>query len=151
MDSKNKVVEAVLVALALGLFLGYHVWFFFVKTEWTKTKDNYYGINGKGKIARLIFTQIVSSQPKNAILGIQQARLALTPSFCCQAYGISAPYCPCSLSIACMGQPWCIMCNFILSLQLGLCLRPFFFCVSPLRQEAVCKTEQEADAGKPRG
>jgi hypothetical protein len=74
MDSKNKIVEAIVIALALGLFLGYHVWFFFVKTEWTKTKDNYYGINGKGKIARLIFTQMITTQSKNAILGIQQAR-----------------------------------------------------------------------------
>jgi hypothetical protein len=76
MDSKNKAVEAILIALALGLFLGYHIWFFFVKTEWTKTKDNFYGINGKGKVARLVFTQIVTSRPENAILGIQQARFA---------------------------------------------------------------------------
>jgi L-cystine uptake protein TcyP (sodium:dicarboxylate symporter family) len=96
MDSKNKAVEAVLIALSLGFFIGYHIWFFFMKTEWTKAKTNYYGINGKGKIARLIFTQIVSSNPKNAILGIQQAR-----------YTSSLPHHSCSLPNAQCKQLHC--------------------------------------------
>lgn len=81
MKSKYPAVEGVLVALALAYFLGYHAWFFVLKTGWTKTReDKYYGINGKGKIARLVFAHLVSTNSKAAILGVQQSRCARTLS-----------------------------------------------------------------------
>lgn len=77
MQSRYPALEAVLIALSLGSFVFYHVWFFLLKPCTSKTgASKYYGITGKGKLARLIFSQIVSTDPKASILGVQQSRWA---------------------------------------------------------------------------
>ena len=77
MESKHPALEIVLITLALGAFLGYHLWFFLLKTGLTTVKaSKSFGINGKGKVARLIFTHIVSTDAKASILGVQQSRCA---------------------------------------------------------------------------
>ena len=77
MKSRFPAVEAVLIALSLGSFILYHVWFFLLRPCISrKAANRYYGINGKGKLARLIFSQIVSTDPKASILGVQQSRCA---------------------------------------------------------------------------
>jgi hypothetical protein len=75
MKSKHPALEAVLVASALGAYVLYHVWFFFLKQRCGRVRrKHYYGITGKGKIARLMFTHMVSTDSKAAILGVQQSR-----------------------------------------------------------------------------
>eukprot|EP00892_Ulva_mutabilis_P007648 jgi/Ulvmu1/5255/UM022_0048.1 len=74
MDSKYPAGEWVVIVIALGIFFFYHCWFFCMKTGLLRAReDKYYGINGKGKLARVIFTHLVSTK-KGGVLGIQQNR-----------------------------------------------------------------------------
>jgi hypothetical protein len=66
-----------MIAFALGLFTFYHLWFFFLKPTLGRIRESkYHGVTGKGKIARLMFSQMVSSSSKSSILGVQQSRCA---------------------------------------------------------------------------
>lgn len=70
------MLEGFVIATAIGLFAGYHVWFF----VWRKVVERrggdtaFQGINGKGRLARVVFTEVVSTDSKAAVLGIQQSR-----------------------------------------------------------------------------
>ena len=74
-DSRHEVLEGFIIALALFIFLFYHVWVFFIAgVGCLRTTKDGYGINGKGRLARVVFSSNVAEQHKHAILGVQISR-----------------------------------------------------------------------------
>lgn len=66
MNSKYPALEWAVIVLALGLFIGYHGWFAAKAALCTcfgsTTPQASYGITGKGKIARVAFSHLVSTK-----------------------------------------------------------------------------------------
>lgn len=62
MNSKYPALEWVVIALSLGMFLCYHVWFAAKAGLCFGSTTPTYGINGKGKVARVAFSHLVSTK-----------------------------------------------------------------------------------------
>jgi hypothetical protein len=59
MESKNPALEWVLIIFALVLYVSYQAWWFW-KTGFGAGGQGY-GMNGKGKVARVLFSHLVGS------------------------------------------------------------------------------------------
>ncbi|WIA30626.1 hypothetical protein OEZ86_000704 [Tetradesmus obliquus] len=70
--------ELVIVIVSLGGFICYHVWLFGFRGRGYKVSAKYHDFFQAGKLARSIWAEACATDEKDAILGVQQARNAMT-------------------------------------------------------------------------
>ncbi|GBF89446.1 hypothetical protein Rsub_02018 [Raphidocelis subcapitata] len=77
-------MEGILMAVSFGIFGGYHLWLMVLRAQIArlrnKSKRHVKDFFAAGKLGRSIFSETCASDPKEAILAVQQARNAMTAS-----------------------------------------------------------------------
>ena len=74
-ESRSKIAEIFVISLGFLVFFGYHAWVFVLASQGCiSTKQENYGINGKGRLARVVFASNIAEKEKHAILGVQNSR-----------------------------------------------------------------------------
>lgn len=78
-------MEAIVMVISLGIFGGYNLWLMVVRPRIAKWrlrpgKGRIHDYYAWGKLGRAIFSDTCCSDPKEAILAVQQARNAMTAS-----------------------------------------------------------------------
>eukprot|EP00775_Hariotina_reticulata_P004562 gene4562-4816_t len=75
---RREQAEGIIVAFSIAVFVFYHVWLFFIRGKGYRVKQKYHDFFAAGKLARSIWAEACATDEKDAILGVQQARNAMT-------------------------------------------------------------------------
>ncbi|KAF8068411.1 hypothetical protein HT031_002100 [Scenedesmus sp. PABB004] len=74
----REIAELCLIVFSFAVFGGYHVWMFVLNGKGSRVRESYNDFFTAGKLARSIWAEACATDEKDAILGVQQARNAMT-------------------------------------------------------------------------